>query len=268
MSSSTHKKISVVVFSILLSCSNNDQTPLFDCANSTLQISFVQKKDLATCAFNNGEIEVVAASGFPPYSFSINGKSQSSPIFKFLSAGSYSIVVVDSKNCSDTLVVEIENFESTLTATALATPNSICLNPDGSLLIKPTGGNAPFTFRINNGVTSTDSLFSNLNHDTYSVFVRDSKNCSYTFSAAVPRGNTGISWSTQIKPIIDTSCAKSGCHVAGTGRIDLSKFSVVKSNALQIKTRVVNKSMPFDGSLSANQISLIACWVDDGAIEN
>jgi len=261
------KKISVLFFIILFSCDSNEETPDFDCANSTLQISLVQKKDLASCSFNNGEVEVLAVSGFPPYSFSINGKTQTSPIFKSLSAGSYAIVVFDSKKCSDTLSVEIENFESTLTSTAIATPNSMCLNPNGTLLIRPKGA-APFTFRINNGISSSDSLFSNLAHGTYSVFVRDSKNCSYTFTTPVPRANTGVSWSAQIKPIVDTSCAKAGCHVAGTGRIDLTKFSVVKSNALQIKTRVGNKSMPFDGALPADQIQLITCWVDDGAVEN
>ncbi|MEQ1588643.1 MAG: hypothetical protein ABL895_22345 [Cyclobacteriaceae bacterium] len=262
------KLVSAVVFTILFSCDSNEETPDFDCATSTLQISLVQKKDLASCAFNNGEVEVLAANGFPPYSFSINGKAQASSVFKSLSAGSYSIIAFDSKNCSDTLLVAIGNFESTLTATATATQNSMCLTPNGTLRIRPTGGNAPFTFRINNGISSSDSIFNNLSHGTYSVFVRDAKNCSYTFTAPVPRTNTGVSWSTQIKPIIDTSCAKSGCHVAGTGRIDLTKFNVVKSNVLQIKTRVGNKSMPFDSTLPADQIQLITCWVDDGALEN
>lgn len=262
------KRFCTIVFMILFSCDNNEETPDFDCANTTLQISLVQKKDLASCAFNNGEVEVLAANGFPPYSFSINGKTQASAVFKSLSAGSYSIVVFDSKKCSDTLLVAIENFESTLTATAIATQNSMCLTPNGTLRIKPTGGNAPFTFRINNGISSGDSIFNNLSHGTYSIFVRDSKNCSYTFTTPVPRANTGVSWSAQIKPIVDISCAKTGCHVAGTGRIDLTKFSVVKSNALQIKTRIGNKSMPFDGALPADQIQLITCWVDDGALEN
>jgi len=264
-----NRRISAVAMAILFSCANNDQEPDFDCATSTLQITLVQKTDLASCAFNNGEVEVLATQGFPPYSYSINGEDeQASPVFKSLSEGSHTIVVFDAKKCSDTLVVAIENFESTLSATAVATSNSICLNPNGTLRIRPVGGDAPYSFRVNNGITSTDSVFSNLTHGTYSIFVRDSKNCSYTFSTGVPRDTTGVSWSSQIKPIINTSCAKSGCHVSGTGRIDLTKFEVVKSNALQIKTRVVNKSMPFDSTLPANQISLIACWVDDGAFDN
>lgn len=266
---SSIKKISVLIFLILLACSSNDQNPEVDCSKSTLQISLVQKKDLLSCAFNNGEIEVLAEGGSPSYTFALSGKAeQSGSIFKSLSAGIYSIVVFDSNKCSDTLQVEITNFETTLTATAMATNNSMCLTPDGSLKIRPTGGDAPFTFRINNGLSSSDSVFNNLSHGAYSVFVRDSKNCTYTFTASVPRGNTGVSWSTQIKPIVDVSCAKSGCHVSGTGRIDLTKFDVVKANALQIKTRVVNKSMPFDGTLPADQIQLITCWVDDGALNN
>ncbi len=262
------KKLSVLVITIQISCSD-DQAPDFDCATSTLQISMVQKKDLASCVSNSGEVEVQAIGGFEPYSFSINGQAgQTSSVFTSLSAGNYSIAVLDSKKCSATLAVEIKNFTNTLTATAVATQNSVCLSPNGTLKIRPVGGLVPFSFRIDNGPSSPDSIFSNLTHGTYSVFVRDAKNCTHTFIATVPRTNTGVSWSTQIKPIIDLSCSKSGCHVAGTGRIDLTKFEVVKSNALQIKSRVVSKSMPFDSSLPADQISLIACWVDDGAFEN
>jgi hypothetical protein len=263
------KNFLVVAFMILFSCSSNDQTPVIDCSQSTLQISLVQKKDLLSCAFNNGEIEVLAEGGSPSYTYALNEKAeQSSSTFKSLSAGIYSIVVFDSKRCSDTLHVEITNFETTLTAGAVATQNSMCLSPNGSLRIRPKGGDAPFTFRINNGISSNDSVFTNLSHGAYSVFVRDTKNCTYTFTTSVPRANTGVSWANQIKPIVDVSCAKSGCHVNGTGRIDLTKFDVVKANAAQIKTRVVNKSMPFDGTLTADQIELIACWVDDGGLNN
>lgn len=263
------KRIFIIALALLFSCTNNDQNPDVDCSKSTLQISLVQKKDLLSCAFNNGEIEVLAEGGSPSYTFALSGKTeQSSSTFKSLSAGIYSIVVFDSRKCSDTLQVEITNFETTLTATANATLNSMCLTPDGTLKIKPQGGDAPFTFRINNGLSSNDSVFLNLSHGAYSVFVRDSKNCTYTFTANVPRGNTNVSWLNQIKPIIDVSCAKSGCHVNGTGRIDLTKFDVVKANALQIKTRVVNKSMPFDETLPADQIQLITCWIDDGTLNN
>jgi SprB repeat len=263
------KKVSLLILTILSACTGDDQAPDFNCATSTLQISLVQKKDLAACISNSGEVEVQATGGFEPYSFSINGQAaQASSAFNSLSAGNYSIAVLDSKKCTATVSVEINNFTSTLTATAVTTQNSVCLSPNGTLKVKPTGGTAPFSFRINNGTSSGDSLFSNLTHGTYSVFVRDAKNCTHTFTATVPRTNTGVSWSSQIKPILDVSCAKSGCHVAGTGRIDLTKFDVVKSNALQIKSRVVSKSMPSDSSLPADQISLIACWVDDGALDN
>jgi hypothetical protein len=262
-------KFSVFAMVILFSCNNDEQAPDFDCATSTLQISLVQKKDLAACISNSGEVEVQATGGVEPYSFSINGQAaQVSSLFNSLSAGNYSIAVLDAKKCSATVSVEIKNFISTLTATAVTTQNSVCLSANGTLKIKPTGGTAPFSFRINNGSSSSDSLFINLSHGNYSVFVRDAKNCTHTFTATVQRANTGVSWSSQIKPIIDVSCAKSGCHVAGTGRTDLTKFDVVKSNALQIKSRVVSKSMPFGSSLPADQISLIACWVDDGALDN
>ena len=63
-------------------------------------------------------------------------------------------------------------------------------------------------------------------------------------------------------------CAKPLCHVSGTGRSDLSKVQNVQQLALQIKTKTQDRSMPFDEPMPANEIQLIACWVDDGARNN
>ncbi|MCX8489943.1 MAG: 2-polyprenyl-6-methoxyphenol hydroxylase, partial [Cyclobacteriaceae bacterium] len=73
---------------------------------------------------------------------------------------------------------------------------------------------------------------------------------------------------SQIKPIIDTNCAISGCHVSGGIRTDLSQLSVIQSSASSIKTRTGNKSMPIGRTLTQAQIDQIACWVDDGALNN
>ncbi|MFK7949986.1 MAG: SprB repeat-containing protein, partial [Saprospiraceae bacterium] len=49
---------------------------------------------------------------------------------------------------------------------------------DGSIVIMPTGGNYPYTYSWSVNVTSTDSIATNLNDDSYSVTVTDADGCT------------------------------------------------------------------------------------------
>lgn len=70
-----------------------------------------------------------------------------------------------------------------------------------------------------------------------------------------------------IKPIIDANCAISGCHVAGTGRKNLSVYQglkdVVDDGRLNDRV-IVNKSMPPSGPLSKCDIATIDAWIKQG----
>lgn len=76
-----------------------------------------------------------------------------------------------------------------------------------------------------------------------------------------------VSWENDILPIMINACATSGCH-DGISRRDWSDYNEVKRYAESIKIRTVNRSMPFDETLPQDQIDMIACWVDNGAMEN
>jgi hypothetical protein len=65
------------------------------------------------------------------------------------------------------------------------------------------------------------------------------------------------------------SCAISGCHDGSVSSLpNFSNLSVIQANASMIKSRTQSGNMPKTGSLTQNQIDLIACWVDDGALDN
>lgn len=82
--------------------------------------------------------------------------------------------------------------------------------------------------------------------------------------------NTTVSFATDIKPIIETSCLinNSQCHGKNLSIPNWANFSEVQAKAALIKTKTGNRSMPKIGSLSQAQIDLIACWVDNGAQNN
>jgi hypothetical protein len=183
-----------------------------------------------------------------------------SKLLVFVSACEYNDLSIPA-NCSD-------GIQGDLSAISFTTDDSGCIENNGSLKVRPLGGVEPYTYRLENGLATNDSIFTNLNFGEYTVSVEDALQCSYSVVVEVPRAFTGVSWLSDIEPIITTSCAKSGCHVLGTGRIDFTDFQNIKDAAGQIKARVINRSMPFDSQLPDNQIQLIACWVDDGALEN
>lgn len=83
-----------------------------------------------------------------------------------------------------------------------------------------------------------------------------------------------IFFSTDIQPLIMSSCATSGCHnSSGAGGYVLQNHSQISSNAqimlsaMRHEPGVVN--MPLGGSkLSADQIKSFKCWIDAGKLNN
>ena len=84
------------------------------------------------------------------------------------------------------------------------------------------------------------------------------------------------SYSADIKPIIDASCATSGCHnaVSGAENIDLSTYAKVKDESFKrrflgsINRESGFKAMPQGApKLSDSNINLITCWIENGHAE-
>ncbi len=87
---------------------------------------------------------------------------------------------------------------------------------------------------------------------------------------------TGItpSYTTDIRPILNASCAKSGCHDAVTQEEGINLSSYQEANAISQENRFLGsiqhkkgyKKMPDDGpKLSESQVQLLTCWVQNGS---
>ena len=93
---------------------------------------------------------------------------------------------------------------------------------------------------------------------------------------------TPVSFSRQIQPIFDASCAKSGCHVefgqspnlspgaAFNQLIDLGYVDPTnpEGSLLYQKITAVAKQMPPTEKLSSVQINTIYAWIKQGALNN
>ena len=80
-----------------------------------------------------------------------------------------------------------------------------------------------------------------------------------------------VSFSADIKPMIDAKCATAGCHVSGTGRVVLTTFQSIKNIAEdgQLDDRVLQrKDMPPSAPLSRCDQEKLQAWLDIGAANN
>jgi hypothetical protein len=241
-----------------------------DCETNKPGIHLEAKNDPQGCNTNDGTISVSGNGGKAPYQFRINGGAyQSLGVFSQLNGGSFTLEVKDANDCVKDTTVLLSIISSDLKATVATVEDNECLTDNGSITVSSTGSFKPFEYKIGNGNFGTDTVFSGLKYGLYSITIKDAQGCSISISATVSRGETGISWSSEVKSIVDTNCAISGCHVSGGQSPNLSSFSTLKSNASNIKSRVVGRTMPPDGrSISQEQIDKVACWVDDGAKQN
>lgn len=252
------------------SCVYRDLPINFDCNKSDLAINLVSKKNATSCKSIDGQITMAATGGSAPYDFSLgDGVYQTNPVFERLAPGLYSITVKDAKGCKSKLEVDLPADNSSLTAVTTSTKDDQCLSDNGSITVTPTGGMAPYLLKIDNGTFGSATTFSNLKSGNHTVIIKDNTDCERVLIVSVEHGNTGVSYANDIASIFAANCNFSGCHGAGTTGRDWTKFSDVNAKADDIKNRTANRSMPIGGfTLTQTQINQIACWVDDGALNN
>ena len=123
--------------------------------------------------------------------------------------------------------------------------------------------------KLDDGAFDTATNFTDVSSGPHNLIIKDSQDCENFIHVHVA-GNTGVSYSKEVFPIFAANCTTSGCHNSGMPGMDWTKLSDVKMHSDDIRLRTQEKSMPPSGSptLSAEQIQLIACWVDDGANNN
>lgn len=100
----------------------------------------------------------------------------------------------------------------------------------------------------------------------YSSCKKSNSSASYTPECT----GTAPLYSSGVSPLIQSYCATSGCHASGSknGPGALTTYDQVKNAASQIRSSVVDGSMPDKGTLSTEQKNTIVCWIDAGAANN
>ncbi|MEO0582723.1 MAG: T9SS type B sorting domain-containing protein [Bacteroidota bacterium] len=162
---------------------------------------------------SDGTISVTAFGGTPPYSYSWNGGTFTTPNLSNLTSGTYDLVLTDANGCtstSSTLVNQPNAIQANF-----ATSEVSCFNgTDGSIDLTVTGGTMPYNYLWTNSLLTlgnTEDL-TGIAADQYFVTISDANGCAETL-------NTTISEPTEV--ILQAIPVPVACAGQATGSIDL-----------------------------------------------
>ncbi len=149
--------------------------------------SYFIKTNVTCNGGNNGVADVTPLGGTAPYTYSWSTvPSQTTRTITGLVAGTYTVLITDSKGCTKTRVVTIlQPAPIVLTAT---TVNANCGHSDGSATVSATGGKGAYTYSWNTTPVQTTAVASNLAAGIYKATVTDSLGCNQTLTTAVVNG--------------------------------------------------------------------------------
>jgi hypothetical protein len=112
--------------------------------------------------------------GTPPFIFEWDNSVSTGTAFTGLSAGTYSIAVMDADSCTDTFSITV-NQPLPLEIMDTVTAATGSMNADGMIEVMPTGGVPNYQYLWSNG--DTTALVENLLPGIYTVTVTDANGC-------------------------------------------------------------------------------------------
>ncbi len=141
-----------------------------------------------SCGDHNGTISAVATSGAAPYQYSIDGNHyQGGNVFTGLSAGVYTVTVLDNSGLVQWVDATVKNFGPQVQVSATA---ASCVNNDGGLEMTGSDGVPPYTFSIDGAAYTSAGTFDQLGAKEYTVYIKDATGCVNKQTAVVPLNNT------------------------------------------------------------------------------
>ncbi|MEM1120676.1 MAG: PKD domain-containing protein [Bacteroidota bacterium] len=240
--------------------------------------------DNENCGSNDGSFTVVANGGQAPYIYELdNGFISRTPTFGNLTAGDYTVSVVDANNCIATETLTIQQIGN-VNVTIADMQNDVCNNGSGSFKITPSGGQAPYTYNAGNG-TLTSNEFTGLSAGVYSVTVADANNCSTIATVNIESGTPPVA---SISGISQATCSQTGSvSIAVAGGRAPFQFNIGEGDTPQptfsnlvagnyvvtvtdanncSTTQVVTIEAPESPTLSLSGVQIAACGNANGLV--
>lgn len=200
----------------------------------------------ASCSVSNdGQVTIAPdAPAVAPYTFSMDGgANQTNATFTGLSSGTHTATFTDANGCVGTVTFTI-GAGGALTATNVPQATS-CPNIDnGSVVITPTSGVAPYLYSIDGGATQASSTFTGLSAGAHIVTFTDNLGCpSGNINVNIPEGN----------PITLTAApVATSCPDVSNGSVTLSPGATATSPFTFYVDGSAGQASPTFNNLAAN----------------
>ncbi len=159
----------------------------------------------------NGIIRVTVTGGAAPYQYSLDGFTYQTVDSFLVTAGSFVVYVRDINGCVNTQNVIVT--QPAILSLSLAMQNASCNGgADGRITATAGGGNGGLQYSIDGGVTYQASNIFNVLPGSYTIIIKDVKNCTVSQSITV-----GLSNNLSITPAADqTICEGSTAQLGVT----------------------------------------------------
>jgi gliding motility-associated-like protein len=148
-----------------------------------LVMQSLTSKDISCSGFNDGFISTLVSGGNPLYTFNWSPNVSSDATATNLTAGSYTLTVVDTSGCSVSQTWLLDEPQP-LTLNLTTVP-SACNFTNGQALATVAGGVFPYVYQWNDIGLQATAQATNLAAGNYICTVRDSNNCAVTDNVTI-----------------------------------------------------------------------------------
>ena len=138
----------------------------------------------------NGSINISVSNGLPPYTYTWDNLSTTTPALSNVAPGSYIIHVLDANNCmqNDTIIVQQQTYAQPYNI--ISTKNVPCYGaPLGYISLNTMNGHPPYSYTWEN-LPDTTATITHLGVGTYVVHTTDSIHCLQTDSITISQETT------------------------------------------------------------------------------
>jgi gliding motility-associated-like protein len=155
----------------------------------------LSKTDVDCYGANTGSVSVDTNSigGVGPYSYTWSPPATNTPTISGLGVGTYSVVVSDSRGCTTTGSITVNQPDS-LRISSLLFDVECNGGANGRIDITVSGGSTPYIYAWTGGITSSSEDISGLSGGTYDLMVMDNQGCmkmqSFTINEPAPLATT------------------------------------------------------------------------------
>jgi hypothetical protein len=188
------------------------------------------KTDVSCKGGSDGTVTLTAAGGTLPYTYFLDGIAQTSGgsiTFSGKSAGSYSILVKDSKGC-EAGGADVSLSEPAALTLSASQQDVLCHGlSTGRITLTAGGGTLPYRYSINNGTDwSAGTEFINLPAGSYPVVIKDASGCTQSSTVTISQPDKLI---LSVDNIIHAPCygTNGNISVSSTGGTGVISYSAV-----------------------------------------